>query len=486
MWKMKSKANNGAILAATALMGLWFALSPPPARAAETYVPRQVASIFIDGIDGDGPEQTGVFGVDIENDLVEDLAAMLGVPTGLENPAAPDQFAICDYYGDTAPGYYTAQDLADLAAADATYGGGVPRHAAIVAKFAREVLRRSGARQVNLMAGSLGALVGRWIIEKDLEGLASQGKIARFLTAEGVIGGNWAVSEGGQAALDLLEQLDQPTIDLEHMDYDWIEDNLGAPRRETANPLYASILVAHFTMTDDDLNEHALTVFSGEANDGLQIVPDTFFANMAPQARHFGLLPPHTYLFATHYSSKDHRGLHAAGVAALTGRRRARLILESARIDYANENFFQGDGEIVFECKVWSPEAERRFAIPGVEIAERGFEGRDAPMWSYADGQERTLEWVCFDGFLLPGENQLRVKIRPWEIDWEPLVYGVIEDPSDETDQLSKWEQTIAADHSYAIDLAPAETDWSGRLRVEIIEYPEFAVFTKTWSMVLY
>lgn len=448
-----------------------------PLAAQGTYDPSCVATIFIDGIDGDGPDQTGVFGVDIQNDLVDEFACLLGTQTGVNSPTARNQITLCDYYGDESPTYYSAADNATLSAIDSQYGGGGPRYAFIVGRFARRVMERSGAKQVNLLAGSMGALVGRWIIEHDVEGLASGGKIARYLTVEGIVCGNWAADKYDDYPdlADLMDDLDQPTIDIEHIAYDWVETNLRDPRHEQASPFYANILVAHTVMTDDSLNNHLLTAFAREANDGLQLVEDAYFRSTLPAALHNGQPPATAYLYATHYSSKDHPGLRAAAVAAMEGRRRVRLTLERAEIDDYDQEIWEGsDLEIVFECKVWSPEAARRFSITD-EIAERGFDGRDSPLEEMEEDQEETLNWLCYDGFLLPGETQLTVRMRPVEVDFdERLIYDVFEYPADPTDTLSKWQQAVDVTQSGVIDLDGEDGDWNGRLVVEVINYPAF------------
>ena len=105
---------------------------------------------------------------------------------------------------------------------------------------------------------------------------------------------------------------------------------------------------------------------------------------------------------------------------------------------------------------------------------EAALERLSGEVASYAAGQTRTLDWVCFDGFVLPGETALRVKVRPWEIDFEQLVYEVLENPLDASDKLGKWEETINVTSDRVIDLTSPDSDWTGRLRVEVIDYPAF------------
>src|SRR5262249_57120186 len=127
----------------------------------------------------------------------------------------------------TPPAWYSAQDRAEVDAVTASWGGGVPRYATIVAKFARHVLERSGASQVNFVSVSFGSLVVRWLIEKNVGGLAGEGRIDRWLTDEGVVCGNWPASRAD--AIHFLDFLNLKPIDVHHMSHDWIDANLHMP-----------------------------------------------------------------------------------------------------------------------------------------------------------------------------------------------------------------------------------------------------------------
>jgi hypothetical protein len=54
---------------------------------------------------------------------------------------------------------------------------------------------------VNIVSGSFGSLIVRWMIENDLAALASSGAIARWLSVEGLLAGNWAASRDRLADL---------------------------------------------------------------------------------------------------------------------------------------------------------------------------------------------------------------------------------------------------------------------------------------------
>src|SRR5262245_61771330 len=120
-----------------------FLLSAP---AHASHDPARTATIVVGGFEQDGSQQSGVFG-DVKVDtLLDDIAALVSLPTSNDpaNLDLPNVVTATQYYGDQAPAYYDAQDLADLAQVTAVWGGGVPRYALIVAKFARWLMERSG------------------------------------------------------------------------------------------------------------------------------------------------------------------------------------------------------------------------------------------------------------------------------------------------------------------------------------------------------
>ena len=102
--------------------------------------------------------------------LLDSVAARAGSPVaGGEAALAPNVVAMTSYSGDTPPAYWTPADRALLDQVTAQWGGGVPRYALVVARYARHVLERSGAEQVNFVSASFGSLIVRWLIEKDVD-----------------------------------------------------------------------------------------------------------------------------------------------------------------------------------------------------------------------------------------------------------------------------------------------------------------------------
>src|SRR5688500_16761309 len=73
---------------------------------AAIYEPSQVATIVFDGINGGGSDSEGEVGIDEDNSVVTNLASLIGLPIGLNHPAARNQITLGRFYGDSYPAYY--------------------------------------------------------------------------------------------------------------------------------------------------------------------------------------------------------------------------------------------------------------------------------------------------------------------------------------------------------------------------------------------
>lgn len=452
-------------------------------KASAVAPPFKTATIVVRGFENSGASATGTFGSDKVNSTVEALAASIGLPTSTVNPLAPNQVAYTDYYGNTPPAYYTQSDLDDLTSVTNAYGGGIPRYAVIVAKYAKHVMQRSGAEQVNLLGVSMGGLVSRWIVEKDIEGLVSSGKVARWIVIEGVVAGNWICSEGGQSLRDFVEDtFDLNAIDLQHMSYAWVTANIHNPRDESSNPLLANFPIHFWTPADDDLNGKALTFASQKANDGVQLLRDTHLRDLAPAARYLGLMPTRSFIHATHESSKQNLGIRAGVAANLFGRRRVTVTLQTVYVNNDKENSSMEPAEIVFGVEVKSPRAQALYGITQA-VNDRRFMDNSMPVAPLPEDTTVTVGLVFFDDMILPGEDRLRIKTDVREVDYD-IVYGINENlfnPEDTLDNINIEVSTLAP-ADYHVQTA----DWRGVIRVAITDYPPFDPPASVNDWVLY
>ena len=441
-----------------------------PLASRGIYHPDCVATIIFHGIDSGGPSAEGVVGMDVQNDLVDEIAALLGKSTGMDDPSSPCQITMALYYGDTYPAYFTQEDRAEVDTITNQYGGGIPRYAAIMAKFCRHVMQRSGARQVNIIGVSMGAFVARWAIEKDYEKLASSGKIARYITIEGVVCGNWAATYAGDLISLVGGDYYMETIDIQQMNYNWFKANLHDPRTQMDNPVFADILVMHWASTNDAMYNRALTLSSVKPNDGICLYEDVYFHEVTARSGFFGQRPTLSHAYATHESIKKHSGIRAGLVAAATSTRRVRIILTDVRVTDLPEDSWQGNGEVVFGCSVFSPLAGSLYGTTD-PINRIDHLGHTINPISLTEDERATINQVLFDDFVLPGEISLDLHFDVHEIDYD-FIYDIFEDPLNKDQPLSSLSLAISVlEGGTYYHVSPA---WDGHVTVEIIDYPAF------------
>lgn len=445
-----------------------------------THNPNTTATIVIHGFDPDGSSQEGVFGEDVfGEELLQQVGDFAGLPVNDGGASLPaNVIATTTYYGDTAPSYYTSQDLADLAAITKQYGGGIPRYAMIIAKYARHIMDRSGATQVNIVSASLGSFVGRWMIEKDSDSLVSGGYVARWLSLEGVLCGNWAASN--ELVQDLWDEFGTPTIDTDHMKYEWVEANLHSPRREADNPLFSEILIGMEMSTRDTAGDGTLTdimLLEGDfhANDGVVTVDDGYFEYMSPQSKFFNLSSTHSWMHVNHYELQEYAPAMMQIANFLT--KRKRVIASITRLQVTNTeepSDFWWDwmpAEIVIESDVHSPVALSQWGITE-SVCVRGIEGSSSPIYEFNDdGEEQSLAHIVYDEFVAEGETYLDIALGCFEIDWSEK-YDIFEPLDGDGNDLGTTSFVIVIGSSGTTTQEFSTGNFNGTLQIQVVEYP--------------
>ncbi len=446
---------------------------------ATPYNPDKTVTIYVHGFDPSGYRASGIFGEDTYEDFFDEIPTYIGLPTSAyaEDLNRSNLFTATTYYGDTPPAYYTQKDIEDLDAVTRQYGGGIPRYALIVAKFAKHLLQRTGAKQVNFISGSMGSLVVRWLIEKDSEGLASGQKIARWLSIEGVINGNYAASKS--ILFKLYDSVENLSIDIDHMKYGWIQRNLSNPRSLGQSPFYQNILVGFETSTNDSPKEGLLTKImlahgQFQPNDGYQRAGDTAFSEILAPYRFHGENPTHTYLHETHLGVKKSPALWAEIANFLTSQKRVRITLLDAKVDDIKEKnhwyYKKLPAEIIFESRVYSPALYLQWGISD-PVCERLYAGGVPPIVKYRHKREtKAINQILFDDFVTPSEQSMTVSLDLKEIDGD-LRYKVYESIKDR-------KYSNIGTLSFPVPLQAGvypflAAKFSGHVKVEIIEYPK-------------
>jgi len=423
----------------------------------------KTVTIYIHGYDKDGYNKTGTYGEIGQDSVVDNLSYLTNLPT-IDNfdENSTQILAVATYYGDQAPSYYTQQDLDDIEAVTETYGGGIPRYATIMAKFAKHVLDITKADNLNIVSASMGSLVTRWLIEKDVENLATQNKINKWLSIEGVIRGNYAASN--DVLMDMVDPVMKQHIDTKHMDYDWIEKNLDGI--SATNPNYIGIDMGFISSTHDkDGGLDTFLLLNGQLqpNDGVQLLKDTIFAT-TPNHN-----PSYTHYHQDHIGIKDDKGAWAEVATFLTSKKRVKITLLDATVSNLHEHinkYFNKKAEIVFESEVFSPKIYETYGVDDA-ISERLVAGGALNLIKYKKKNEtKEVNQVIFNDYVLEDEEELNIKVTGYELD-KVLIYGVREISLDSSqDSLGTVDINIPLENS---TFEIFGKDWRGTIKVEIL-----------------
>ena len=410
---------------------------------------QRVVNIYIHGYNQEGEMQTDTYGKNESDKVLTSIAETTGYST-IENYMQEDKkdiIVMTDYYGDTAPEYYSAQDMRDIQNAEK----GIPRYARIVAKYAKHTLKETGAKSINIISASMGSLVSRYLIEKNLEQLSSDKKIKKWLSFEGVIKGNVAGSKGG--LVSLLDTFVKQPSEVSQMHYDWVKENL-----DEKSPYYKNIQIGFESSTRDDLNNKAITKIllvdgKNPANDGVQAVNDTFFVNQ----------DTHVFFHENHRSLTKNMAAWGFAATFLISKKHVRITLVEATVNDLHEPF-TSEAEIVFESSVHSAKAQEKWNFSNA-IDERILDSGYLKLYEYASvGESKILNQVLFSAYILEEENELTLDITPYELDKE-VKYKVLEISNNSHESLGKSSSTITMKNGiYDI----SGTDWSGKVQVEI------------------
>ena len=430
---------------------------PPPLSPATT------VTIEVHGWNpGDGfnpPDE--VYGEDRSGGDISDMIRILGdLPNGFADPLAPNQVVGTRYYGLFPPDYYSEADLQEVESHE-----GIPRYARIIAKYARHVLERSGATGVNFVGHSMGSLVTRYVIEHDLEGLASQGKIARWVTVAGVVTGADLARLFDDAVVAAIAY-GMDLIDVLHMNPLWVQEEVAicdGQAQGANNPTFGGILIHHVVATDFTLDEALglplLDLINPGflPNDGVLFSYEQRLHHQAPAARFPAvngelLSSSHSWHEDDHFTIKESAGVHAAISGALLGWRRMRVVLNEITLldDHEKDHVFDftefgfPPAEVAAETQVTWPYLEQSFGInPLVDERDRG--SRVVAVTEIYEGQSvGGLGILLYDAPLLDGVNEVVLKLDMREIDWYPTE-NVFEWPVDPDDGLGTIMLTLPA-----------------------------------------
>jgi len=445
--------------------------TPPPNTTPPLEEERSI-TIYIHGFSKTGYKRSGLYGSNEPISANPEFAKLVGFSTnyqGMNTNFKENIIVSTSYYGDQPPEYYSQSDIEDIDIVTTKYGGGIPRYAMIVAKYAKHIMSESGATKINFLSVSMGSLVSRWIIENNVENLSSDKRIGKWLSVEGVVAGNYAASD--PTLIKIANLYEEQSPEVEHMSYSWIESNLGSTR-VTNSPYYRDIQVGFESSTDDNDMQGILTKYlllKGRyiPNDGYQLVDDTLFS-ISSQANYFNsLLPLRSYFHETHTGLKNNSAAWAQSALFFSSKRRVEVTLTHVRVDDIHEEDSLKPAEIVFASSIKSPQlAEVSHITQAVD--RRDIDGGALRIHSYHNnGENLILDQSIFDGFVRPDEIALTITISGYEID-NSLKYNIKESSPNNIEDIGESTFNIPLQNGTHPIVAK---DWSGEVSVKIYPY---------------
>lgn len=436
---------------------------------AVTLNPDKTATIHVHGWNLPGATKTGNVGDDRGGgSTVDGIRRFSTLPAGTSSPTAPNQIVATEYYGAAFPSYYTAADQAEVTAQK-----GIPRYALIVAKYVRQVLDRSGAEGVNLTCHSMGCEISRYLIENDVGHLVSAGKVKRWVSFAGVVNGaTLADIDGGMQLDKIAKLLGLDLIDVAHMNRSWVQQYVAAydhQRVEGNNPLWSNLLVHHIKATDPRIDS-ALGIplmdvfgYGKVPNDGVVLGEEMYLhsqADAAKWATPSGALLPvgQSHHQANHFNITEHVGAQAIAAAALTGKRRARVTLQSLTLykDHESGLFDKAPAEVVVESQVRYPYVK---AIEPSDplLDEVSTARRNAPLYRLNKGETQTPNYLIFDGPVFDAQTSVALSIKLSETDFYPAA-GLNENALAANFRLGELKQEVPlTDGDYTVTTADAK-----------------------------
>jgi len=388
---------------------------------------------------------------------------------------APNQFLKVNYYGAIPADWLTPDQIAEIEAYPGQTGNyGLHRYALIVAKLLRKRLEMSGATHINVACHSMGCLVTRYIIERNIENLAAERRFVRWFTSAGVIAGarlarlydNITVQELGTA-------FGIGQSDFIHMNPDFVQDEVcwwDHKLWEGNNPLLSGMIIHHMCATDPRIAE-ALNIAlldlnnpGDEPNDGIMYTMDEFFHSQADgvafqAADGSGAPASNSFYYIDHMSLPKTKAAGVLATANLFHNRRVRISLKELHLKKDRESHGLFDGEngtppadIIIESAVrYNPYIKQTYG-QDILIHEQLLAHRSPEMFNQLEGTTIPWDKTIFMAPVFDEMTSLWLDLRLLEVDWYPR-FGVQEWIFDKDQLLGSFTgQVSLTNHTFEVD----------------------------------
>jgi hypothetical protein len=433
----------------------------PVMTGKKSYDNDKTITVWIHGFINESPDKlkTMVYGeADGCGGILTDMKAY-----GVTNPCGstpeteklPDHMIKVEYYGDVPDKWLSKADVDEIEKYPYSQTTeGLHRFSLIVAKFIKHRLEISGAEYAKIACHSMGCLIARFIIEHDLENLASGNHITRWFTSAGVIAG-----------ARLARLYDNPTVQqvssligLEvsyfiFMNPDYVQDKVAVwdhKLYEGNNPLFAGMIINHIAGTDPALKE-ALNIKlldlnnpGDEPNDGIMFTFDEYF-----HSQKSGITAPsgdfvsssRSYVFQEHMDVPDTDAAIVLATATLFHKKKVIITLKETELykDRENHTLFDGENgkppaEIIVETEVrYNPYIKDTFG-KDVLIHDDKLSYRTPEMFTQQKDTIMAPNLVIYSGPVFDQMTSIKLSINVLEADWyqRMKLYEWLFDPDQE------------------------------------------------------
>ena len=400
----------------------------------------------------------------------------------------PDQMTSVEYYGGTPASWMTPADVAEIERFSYDSPDAIHRYALVAARFIRWKMAATGARQVQIACHSMGCYVTRYLLENDLDGLASEGKVVRWFTSAGVIAGaRLARLYDNPSVQNVASAVGLMLSDFVVLNPDFVQERAAAWDHrlwEGNSPLLRGIRIHHLGGTDPFLRE-ALNIPlldlnnpGDEPNDGIMYTEDEYFHRQGSpggvtlsSGRH--VEASHSLVREYHMQVPETRTAAMMAAAHLFHHRRVTVRLAEVLIrkDRESHSLFDGEhgsapAEVTWAVEVrYNPYVQTTFGEDILAHEDRP-EHRTAPLWTQKANTTVRPEKVVFERPVFDGMEELRLDFQLLEADWYPR-YNVKEWQFDIHQALVAWRgQMPIRDHEIVADSEHARA----RLVVEVTD----------------
>ena len=375
-------------------------------------------------------------------DLGEWVRTLEGLPDGRQEPEAPNQVVGVEYYGAHPADWLSEDDAAEIETWGRETADVLRRYGLVVAKFIRWRMAQSGATHVNLVCHSMGCHVIRYLIEHDLESLASDNVLVRWATSSGVIAGaRLARLFDNPTVREAAVLLPINTADFVHLHPDYVRDASARwdhRPREANNPLFSGMLIHHTCGTDPWVSEAGDLVAlldlnnpADEPNDGIVYTFDEFFHEQAEPVRARTLagaavLPTRSFLRFDHFEVSESTASGVLAAAGLFHSRKVRIALTRLELLDDREKDgpldFEENGEppaeIVVENAVrYDPWLHEEHGLD-VVVQRQELEDRSLELITATEGEVVETDLRVFEGPVFDGMDRLQLHVELLEVDW--------------------------------------------------------------------